>query len=323
MKGLELKRSYWEHVAAPVFQKSFPERFCCMAVGALGHGSEFLGLDDEFSQDHHWGPGFSVFLTEDDYTQMGEKVYEALLLLPQDYHGYKPFWGAAPGSGRNGVGSFVEWLNRQRILAAIPQTDRDWLDIHEHQLLWATNGVILHDPLGEVSGIRKQLSYYPDPVWRKRLALKCHQLHQSGSYQTSRFLKRNDLVTVDVSLHKFTIHAMQMWFLLRRQYAPIYKWLHTMFKGLPNIHGDVRQAVLQLSSPVPIKDKLRCVKLILESIQDELGVLCPTVSRHESCLVDPDPFAGIQVAQEINASISDREFRDIHYLLQAGAWTDN
>ena len=155
------------------------------------------------------------------------------------------------------------------------------------------------------------------------MALKCHQLHQTGTYQTSRFIERNDPVTVDISLHKFTIHAMQMCFLLRKQYAPIYKWLHTMFKGLPNIPSDVRQAVIQLSSPVPVDDKLHAVKLVMEFVQHELEVFCPTVSRHRGCLLDPDPSAEMTVPLEVNASIADPDFRNINYLLQAGAWTDN
>lgn len=322
MKGLELRQSYWEEYASPILRNSFPQQFLRMTAGALGHGSEFLGLDDELSKDHDWGPGFSLFLTEKDYQDIGTQVFDILQSLPQEYKGYRPCWGSTAGSGRNGVGTFLDWLKRQCILDRIPQTDEDWLRISEYCLLWATNGRIWHDPLGEVSCIRKSLAYYPESVWKKRLALKCHQLHQAGVYQTTRFAERGDFVTVDISIHKFTIHAMHMAFLLRKKYAPIYKWLHTMLGNLPDIPKPFSEAIAMLSSPISIEDKMKEIERVLDVIQSELEGFFPALFKVRGLLCDPDAFSGMKVAQEINNSILDTEFRKIHYLLQAGAWTD-
>jgi hypothetical protein len=82
MKGLELRQSYWSECGSPALQKRFSREFSRMAAGALGHGSEYLGLDDELSQDHHWEPGFTLFLTEDDYHAIGTAVFQTLLSLP-------------------------------------------------------------------------------------------------------------------------------------------------------------------------------------------------------------------------------------------------
>ena len=60
MKGLELSRAYWEKCALPLFRRELPAFLERAAVGLVGEGSECFGFDDEISQDHDWGPGFSM-----------------------------------------------------------------------------------------------------------------------------------------------------------------------------------------------------------------------------------------------------------------------
>ncbi len=60
MKGLELCRSYYEEVGAPALRERFPELMPRAAAGLCGQGSDCLGLDDEYSRDHDFGPGFCL-----------------------------------------------------------------------------------------------------------------------------------------------------------------------------------------------------------------------------------------------------------------------
>lgn len=67
MKGLELCKSYYENIGKPELFRIFPEVMGRAAAGLSGQGSDCLGLDDEFSRDHDFGPGFILWLTDADY----------------------------------------------------------------------------------------------------------------------------------------------------------------------------------------------------------------------------------------------------------------
>ena len=61
MKGMELSRKYFDEYGLPMLKQKFPQYIDKMAAGLAGEGSECLGFDDEYSQDHDFGAGFSNF----------------------------------------------------------------------------------------------------------------------------------------------------------------------------------------------------------------------------------------------------------------------
>ena len=74
MKGLELCKSYYENIGKPELFRIFPEVMGRAAAGLSGQGSDCLGLDDEFSRDHDFGPGFILWLTDADYEKFGAET---------------------------------------------------------------------------------------------------------------------------------------------------------------------------------------------------------------------------------------------------------
>ena len=60
LKGLELSRRFYFECGAPALKARFPEVMSRAAAGLSGQGSECLGLDDEISRDHDFGPGFCI-----------------------------------------------------------------------------------------------------------------------------------------------------------------------------------------------------------------------------------------------------------------------
>lgn len=60
--GLKLSELFYTEAAKQILGSIFPE--ISYSAALLGWGSEVLGFDDIQSSDHHWGPRFLLFLSE-------------------------------------------------------------------------------------------------------------------------------------------------------------------------------------------------------------------------------------------------------------------
>lgn len=96
MKGLDLAEAYYREVGLPMIRERFRAFEDHLAVGLAGPGSECFGFDDGVSRDHDWGPAFCLWLTEDDYRLVGERLQEACRALPTVFEGFGPRQ-ASPG----------------------------------------------------------------------------------------------------------------------------------------------------------------------------------------------------------------------------------
>lgn len=47
-----------------------------LSGGLRWEGSERFGFDDVYSRDHDFGPGFCMWITEDVYMKIGEKLQD-------------------------------------------------------------------------------------------------------------------------------------------------------------------------------------------------------------------------------------------------------
>ena len=64
--GASISLEFIESVLLPVLKESCPDDFDRLAVAVVGTGSDVLGLDDEISRDHHWGPRANVLYLRQD-----------------------------------------------------------------------------------------------------------------------------------------------------------------------------------------------------------------------------------------------------------------
>ena len=172
MKGLELCKSYYENIGKPELFRIFPEVMGRAAAGLSGQGSDCLGLDDEFSRDHDFGPGFILWLTDADYEKFGAALQAAYDELPKQYLGFErrpPHTGAQ----RVGVMRTSDFYRYYIGCPGVPDSLMRWVRIQEHFLATCTSGEVFEDGLGEFSAVRNGLlPCYPEDVRLKKLAAR-------------------------------------------------------------------------------------------------------------------------------------------------------
>ena len=243
MKGLELCRQYYNEVGAPALKSGFPELMARAAVGLAGQGSDCLGFDDEFSRDHDFGPGFLVWLTDEDFEKYGAELQAAYDALPRGFRGYtrKP---THTGSQRVGVMRTTDFYNYY-IGCTVPESLMKWVRIQEHFLATCTSGEVFEDGLGEFTAIRNALlPCYPEDVRLKKLAARAATMAQSGQYNYFRMMRRGDVFGARLALAEFLNASLSMLYLLNFRYEPFYKWqfagaegLVAMAEALPYLKG--------------------------------------------------------------------------------------
>lgn len=223
MKGLELARKYYDTYIEQLLAK-VPEARGRFAAGLIGEGSQCFGYDDEISQDHDFGPGFCIWLTDADFEAFGQKLQQAYDALPDEFEGFSRKGFIA--KDRMGVMTISRFYEQFTGFAdGQPQTVLDWLFLPENQLAAATNGEIFEDGPGFFSGIRaKLLRFYPEDVRRKKIAARAAIMSQAGQYNLLRCIKRQDSVAATLALARFTESTISMAHLLEGRYTPFYKW---------------------------------------------------------------------------------------------------
>ena len=250
IRGLDICRKYYEEIGAPMIHNLFEKYESRIAVGLVGEGSDCFGFDDELSRDHDWGPGFCMWVDEVTYDAIGEKLQEAYDNLPVEFMGYRRLT-TREAEGRLGVIKVKDFYSRiLHMQNGIPRNEEEWITVSEEDLAAVTNGAIFRDDDGIFFGLRNALlSYFPERVFRRKLAYELVRMAQTGQYNFSRCLKRGDKVTATMYLAEYMEHTLRVLFLLNRKYAPYKKWMmkyaSTKLQILPEI-TDILRAIADM-----------------------------------------------------------------------------
>ena len=242
--GIQLAKSYWQTYGKPLLdQPKFTKYKNRIAAGLVGHGSECYGFDDEISRDHDFGPGFCMWLTDEDYAKIGDDLQAAYDSLPQEYAGFgsreeTPRAKSCEGSKRVGVFSISEFFENITGFATAPSQNEPhlWLSLSEPTLAAATNGQIFADPLGEFSKTRQSFKLMPDDVRISLISRRLGMMAQAGQYNVPRMLARKDGAAAWLSINEFVHASASIVFLLNNPisagYLPYYKWQFAALRKL-------------------------------------------------------------------------------------------
>lgn len=242
--GMQLSKEYWQTYGKQLLElPKFRDYKNRIAAGLVGHGSECYGCDDEISRDHDFGPGFCIWLTDEDYAKIGEDLQAAYNDLPQEYAGFDsrketPRAKSCESSKRVGVFSISEFFENITGFSAAPSQDEPylWISLSEPTLAAATNGQIFADPLGEFSKTRQSFKLMPDDVRISLISRRLGMMAQAGQYNVPRMLARKDGAAAWLSINEFVRAAASIVFLLNNPisagYLPYYKWQFAALRKL-------------------------------------------------------------------------------------------
>jgi hypothetical protein len=304
VNGLSISREYFIAHALPSFEASFPEIIPRLAAGLVGNGSECFGFDDMISRDHDWGADFFLWLPEDLRDAIPDLAAWKTKLLrntPPDFPRTASEYGASINIQT--VGDFYKSMVG---LSDAPQTLGEWINAPEENFAMATNGEVFLDNLGKFTQIRvKLLDYYPEDLRLKRLSYNCMTLAQTGQYNFTRCVLRNDVVAARSALTIFCDAAIAATFLLNRRFRPYYKWRFRAMLDLPILARDISDDIRTLAA-APITGDT-------QELQAAIERMCAAIARElcrENLCETREDFMTAH-GEELRAKITNKTLREL------------
>ena len=257
--NLVRSREFYEQYGKAMIHNLFPNYESRIAVGMVGEGSDCFGFDDEISMDHDYAVGFCMWLTKEDMRTIGKELQKAYnnLFMNAESEAIRINKESSQNSteldvqipnvrfiaehGENiCLHSKVYDPNMARLSNRRGVFEMDAFyenDAEEWTLAELVNGEVFRDDLGLFIEKRNALlAYYPEDVWRKKLANCLHEVSQYAQANYARMMARGDYLTANLCISKAIESAMDIAYVLSKKYAPYYKWKR---KGLEQL-GEMR-----------------------------------------------------------------------------------
>jgi hypothetical protein len=158
----------------------------------------------------------------------------------------------------------------------VPEDEVEWLGVAEHRLFELHTGEIWHDPRRLIAGLREQTAYFPEMVWRKRMAFLWEALFFAENFVRSA--DRGERVAEQMYLGWALYCIMRLAFMLNRRHAPYRKWLHRAFRELSRLATEIDPLLMQMmegESPAEKRAALRVALGILGQATNDLGIAPP------------------------------------------------
>jgi hypothetical protein len=334
------RRFYWERVR-PLLDQHLPG--LRHSASLIGYGSDVLGVDTPMSTDHNWGPRLQLLLSEEEYEKLATKIDELLRNhLPPEFAGYSVHF-SQPNLADNGTQqarkheggpvNHLLWITTlERLMQRYPGIDAerelsvyDWLALPEQKLLEFTAGEVFHDELGTLTAARARLAYYPDDIWKLKLAAGWSRIAEEEAF-VGRTGDLGDNVGSWIIAARHTRDLIRQSFLYARRYAPYSKWLGTAFARLP-IAADLLPHMEALTVADGWHEREKHLVALYSRVAAEhnaSGITEPLSTATQNYFGRPFQvlFAG-RFAEAISAAIGDPNLRNLAEIGAVDQFTDN
>ncbi len=297
INGMKLSKMYYEECGRPMLEKDFAKYLDKMAIGLVGKGSDCLGFDDVASMDHDWGPDFCIWLTDEVYEEIGEKLTKAYESLPQEYKGYKKKM-TAHYKGRRGVFKISDFYNK--LIGSKDYENINWKEVPDYALLNASNGEIYRDDLGVFTEIHDKVAKgFPEDILYLKLADDVAHVSQTGQYNYARMMKRGDRLSADLILADCIRYIMIMTHHLGNKYVPHDKWIARSFFALG--HNKLVDCVKKLHSSFKMDDETALI--YVSETMEEVGAYIASELYARDIISDVDTYLDIHSEELVQKSV--------------------
>jgi hypothetical protein len=223
------------------------------------------------------------------------------------------------------VDTFFTWSSTLGITPDTALTSWDWLALPEQKLLEITAGEVFHDGLGTLVPARTRFAYYPQDVWKVKLAAQWQRIAEEEAF-VGRTGDLGDDVGSWLLAARLTRDIMRLSFLYARRYAPYSKWLGTAFARLP-IAADLMPHMQALTTAPNWHERETHLVALYQRLAAEhnsLGMTEPLSAATRNFFGRPYQvlFAG-RFADAISATISDPTLRNLAQIGAVDQFTDS
>ncbi len=310
VKGIELCEKFYTEYGEPMMREHFSQLLELVAIGIVGSGSECFGYDDEISRDHDFEPGFCIFLPSEELVDRRTEfaLERAYSKLPREFMGIARGVLQPVGGSRHGVIRISDFLAAKTGKSDGMISGKEWFFVPEQSIAELTNGKIFFDSLGQMSGIREQLSYMPEDIRLKKLAGELLIMGQSGQYNYGRCIARRETAAAQLALAEFVKSALHAAFLLNRKYMPYYKWSFRALRELEmlsHLYDDLEYLISSTNTEADVQKKIDAIERVCAGV---ISSLC------EQGLSDRRGNEIEAYAYAVNQRIEDHEIRNLHIL---------
>lgn len=303
MNGIDLSKKYFYDIAYPIFKKNCPEILDISSIGLVGEGSECFGLDDDISKDHDFGPGFCIWLRDDDVKIYKNKIESLLEKMPKEFLGFKRIDSKIVDK-RVGLFSVEDFYEKYTSVRKFPINDIDFLKIPESFLATVTNGEIFLDNCKLFSDFRKYLlDFYPEDVLRKKLAAYLFQMAQAGQYNLKRSLDRSDISAAFFAKAEFMEALFGVLFLFAKVYMPYYKLRYKRLVQINYYPDELFEDIKKFTLSNDKKDLLY--------LSEKLSIYVKDILKYRSITRSNDDFL-LNHAIDVQNSIKNPQIRAIN-----------
>jgi hypothetical protein len=299
---IDLSRAFFEELVEPTLQREFPVETAQTAFGVFGYGSEVLRLDDSYSRDHHWGIRINALMPDALFQTRRDAIVQTVSAqLPATWRGH-PLREGFTRTGGLELGSLEAHLTRTIGIDHAPRTYAEWLDLPEEDITHIIAGEVWSDPAGKFTAVRRALQqYYPEPVRLRRIAHWSRYYSGMGAYALKRAILRENEWYATITFARAIRLAVQLAFLLDKEYFPYDKWTYAYFERLPRMAGRLKPPVDQaVHIATPWERKLALLDQIsdvLDRTMVEDGIVKPHVQFQGS------PSSGYRLMERAYAEI--------------------
>jgi hypothetical protein len=246
IKGLELNRSFYKEIVAPLLKEHFPD--LKYSASLIGYGSDVLGYDTERSMDHNWGPRMQIFLSEADFKEMKGPVDSCLKWnLPFTFKGFPVnFTKPSESDGvqhmnlkeEYPINHLIEidtvsgYLDKYLGVGTLENLQlKGWLVFTEQNLLELVAGEVFHDGLDELNTMREKLQYLPKDILLFKMAAQWMKISSQQAF-IGRCNSIEDFAGMKIVTTQLIKNIMKLCFMMEQKYIPYDKWLGTAFREL-------------------------------------------------------------------------------------------